>query len=92
MTVYHVGTSGWMYSWNPDGLDWYASKSGLDTIELNMSFYRFPYPNQVRSWARKSSATGLLWSIKIHRSISHRRLLSEPAYDIWGRFHRLFQP
>jgi uncharacterized protein YecE (DUF72 family) len=35
-----VGTSGWFYSWNPDGsFDWFCRFSGLNAVELNMSFY-----------------------------------------------------
>jgi uncharacterized protein YecE (DUF72 family) len=36
-----VGTSGWFYSWNPDGsFDWFSRFSGLNAVELNMSFYK----------------------------------------------------
>ncbi|MEO0226027.1 MAG: DUF72 domain-containing protein, partial [candidate division WOR-3 bacterium] len=50
----HVGTSGWYYEWNQDRtLDWYITNSGLNSIELNASFYRFPFPNQVKAWAKK---------------------------------------
>ena len=34
----YVGTSGWAYFWNPDGLDWYVRNSGLNAVELNASF------------------------------------------------------
>jgi uncharacterized protein YecE (DUF72 family) len=47
-----VGTSGWFYSWNPEGsFDWFVTNSGLNAVELNMSFYRYGYPNMVRGWA-----------------------------------------
>ncbi|RLE90384.1 MAG: DUF72 domain-containing protein, partial [Thermoprotei archaeon] len=73
MEIY-VGTSGWMYDWNIGGnLDWYVKFSELNTVELNASFYRFPFRNQVRSWARKGSK--LKWAIKVHRSITHYRKL-----------------
>ena len=86
-----VGTSGWLYDWNLGGsLDWYVSMSGLNAVELNASFYRFPYPSQVRSWARKGA--GLRWSIKVHRSITHTRRLNEKALPIWDRFSQLFRP
>ncbi|MFP3209319.1 MAG: DUF72 domain-containing protein, partial [Nitrososphaeria archaeon] len=35
----YVGTSGWSYAWNPDGLEWYVRNSGLNAVELNSSFY-----------------------------------------------------
>jgi len=92
MDVY-VGTSGWLYDWNPDGLDWYLKNSGLNSVELNSSFYRFPYPNQVRGWARRTFyRRGFKWSIKIHRSISHYRKVSENSYGIFSKFLNLFRP
>jgi len=86
-----VGTSGWMYDWNLGGsFDWYARFSGLNAVELNASFYRFPFRNQVASWARKGR--GLRWSVKVHRSITHLRKLSTQALDTWRKFRELFQP
>lgn len=86
-----VGTSGWIYDWNLGGsLDWYIQNSGLNAIELNSSFYRFPYPSQVVSWARRGGS--LSWSIKVHRSITHLRKLSDKTIDTWLRFYKLFQP
>ena len=70
MTLIFVGTSGWSYNWNlGKSLEWYTNESGLNAIELNMSFYRFPYPNMIKSWAKKGST--LAWIIKVHRSITH---------------------
>lgn len=86
-----VGTSGWMYDWNFDGtLDWYLANSGLNAVELNVSFYRFPFPSQVLGWSRK--ATNIRWAVKVHRSITHLRKLSDPALETWRRFYMLFQP
>ncbi len=87
-----VGTCGWLYDWNAEGtLDWYISFSGLNAVELNSSFYRFPFPNQVRAWARKSRKL-LRWSVKVHRSITHVRKLREESHETWKRFRRLFRP
>jgi uncharacterized protein YecE (DUF72 family) len=45
-----VETSGWFYDWYDDGtLDWHVERSGLNVVELNASFYRFPFPNMVGS-------------------------------------------
>jgi uncharacterized protein YecE (DUF72 family) len=86
----YVGTSGWLYDWNEGAsLDWYVEESGLNAVELNASFYRFPFRNQVASWARKGRA--LRWSIKVHRSITHTRKMSEKALEIWAKFHDLFK-
>lgn len=87
-----IGTSGWVYSWNPDGLEWYTDNSNLNTVELNMSFYRFPYKNQVIGWARKSERINLRWSIKVNRIITHRYILSEKSYRYFNSFLKLFKP
>ena len=87
----YVGTSGWLYSWNPEGtLDWYVRNSGLNAVELNASLYRFPRPGQVESWARRGRS--LRWAVKVHRSITHLHRLNEKALPLWDRFHKLFKP
>jgi uncharacterized protein YecE (DUF72 family) len=84
-----VGTSGWYYDWNKDKtLDWYISNSGLNAVELNASFYRFPFPNQVKSWAQKGSS--LCWAVKVSRLITHQLRFSERAREIWLKFYDLF--
>jgi uncharacterized protein YecE (DUF72 family) len=86
-----VGTSGWAYSWNKENsLDWYINHSGLNAIELNMSFYRFPYPSMVKSWAKKGKQ--LAWIIKVHRSITHFKKLNKDSYDPFKRFVDIFKP
>ncbi len=91
MVEFFVGTSGWMYDWNLGGsLDWYVRNSGLNAVELNASFYRFPFPSQVAAWARKGRR--LRWAVKVHRSITHVRRLSEKALETWRRFNKLFDP
>jgi len=86
----YVGTSGWLYDWNEGAsLDWYVEESGLNAVELNASFYRFPFRNQVSGWARRGRL--LRWSIKVHRSITHTRKMSEKALEIWVKFHDLFK-
>lgn len=86
----YVGTSGWLYDWNEEAtLDWYIRESGLNAVELNASFYRFPFRNQVKSWARKGKS--IRWAIKVHRSITHLRRLSTGSFDIWTRFRDLFK-
>lgn len=94
MRIY-VGTSGWYYSWNPRlTLDWYLKYSGLNTIELNASFYKFPFPNQVKSWANKTARINpeMRWSIKVNRFITHVFKFSERAFETWNKFQRLFKP
>lgn len=86
-----VGTSGWMYSWNEKGnFDWYIENSGLNSVELNASFYRFPFENQIKSWAKKGIS--LRWSIKVHRLITHKFKLNEEAKESFKKFLELFKP
>lgn len=89
MEIY-VGTGGWMYGWNPDGLRWYAANSGLNAVELNASFYRFPRRMQVEAWAREGRA--LRWAVKIHRYLTHVKRLKEDAMEVWAKFRDLFSP
>lgn len=84
-----VGTSGWYYDWNKDKtLDWYIDNSGLNAVELNASFYRFPFPSQIKSWAKKGR--GLRWSIKVNQLITHRLKFSDKARVTWQKFMGLF--
>lgn len=86
----YIGTSGWRYTWNPDGLEWYVSNTGFNAVELNMSFYGFPRQKQVETWARIGSS--LRWSVKVHRSITHMRRLNEKSHPVWTRFRERFKP
>ena len=84
-----VGTSGWYYEWNKEkSLDWYLANSGLNAVELNASFYRFPFPNQVKSWIAKGKS--MRWVIKANRLITHRYKFSEKALETWQRFTDVF--
>jgi uncharacterized protein YecE (DUF72 family) len=86
-----VGTSGWSYDWNQGGnLQWYVAHSGLNAVELNASFYRFPFESYVRNWRKQ--AADLRWSVKVHRSITHNHKFNEEALDIWKRFRDRFLP
>ncbi|MDD5419789.1 MAG: DUF72 domain-containing protein [Methanomicrobiaceae archaeon] len=86
-----VGTSGWYYDWNSaKSLECFAAHSGLNAIELNFSFYRFPTVAQAARWAEQGG--GLRWSVKVHRSVTHRLLFSEQAQEVWERFSERFAP
>lgn len=90
MEIY-VGTSGWMYSWNKEGnFKWYVENSNLNAVELNASFYRFPFPNQIAGWSKRSK--NLRWSIKVNRLITHKYRLKDEAIDSFNRFQELFKP
>jgi uncharacterized protein YecE (DUF72 family) len=88
---FYVGTSGWFYPWNEKrSLEWYVANSGLNAVELNASFYRFPSPMAVKSWSRIGQ--GLRWSVKVNRFITHNFKFSENAFQTWEKFFRLFEP
>lgn len=87
----YVGTSGWIYDWNPDGFEWYIRNAGLNAVELNASFYRYPFRSQVEGWKRRSPSF-LRWSLKVHRLITHVYRFSGKAYDRWASFIDLFKP
>jgi len=86
-----VGTSGWSYDWNRGkNLDWYLTNSGLNAVELNASFYRFPYKNQIAGWAKKGAK--IRWCVKVHRFVTHQHKFNETARGVWQRFLDLFSP
>jgi len=86
-----VGTSGWSYDWNRGrSLDWYLGSAGLDAMELNASFYRFPPPARVAGWAVKGR--GIRWCVKVHRYITHLHRFNEIGRRSWERFLALFAP
>lgn len=86
-----VGTSGWMYDWNKGKtLDWFVENAGLNAVELNASFYRFPFPNQVKHWVEIGSE--LSWSIKVNRFITHNFKFSKKSYRTFGKFIDIFNP
>ncbi|MEM2111730.1 MAG: DUF72 domain-containing protein [Candidatus Bathyarchaeia archaeon] len=86
-----VGTSGWLYGWNENqSLEWYVENSGLNAIELNASFYRFPFPNAVKSWVIKGKE--LRWSVKVNRWVTHVFRFNEKAFDLWKKFEKIFEP
>jgi len=90
MEIY-IGTSGWYYNWNKDKtLDWYVANTGFNIIELNASFYRFPFPNQIKSWAKKSK--NLRWIVKVNRIITHLYRFNKNAILTFKKFIKLFEP
>ncbi len=86
-----VGTSGWRYSWNlGNSLDWYIKNSNLNAVELNASFYRFPFPSQVKGWAK--SCNQLRWAVKVNRRITHLLKFNDESFTVWSDFKKLFEP
>jgi uncharacterized protein YecE (DUF72 family) len=85
----HVGTSGWSNPiWNPNGLEWYVNNSGLNAVELNMSFYHLPHKYQIEEWAEIGKK--LLWTVKVNRSITHFFRFNNTAVEKMVEFLELF--
>jgi uncharacterized protein YecE (DUF72 family) len=86
-----IGTSGWAYKWFPKAtLNWYVENSGMNTIELNSSFYYYPKPSSVENW--KTIGKDLSWAIKVHRGITHISRMKEDTHKLFNRMLELFSP
>src|SRR5215208_5275917 len=82
---WHIGCSGfhykeWKEEFYPKGLaqsrwfDYYARH--FTTLELNVTFYRFPTVKSLKSWYDKAPA-GFNFSSKVPRSITHFKKFEE---------------
>lgn len=97
MVKYFIGTSGWWYNhWKgifyPQKLEereWFKFyASHFDTVEVNSSFYRLPFPNLVRGWAKKAPP-GFKFTLKGWRRITHLKRLKEIEEDLFTFLSRL---
>jgi len=93
---FYVGCSGWSYgAWAgkfyPAGLkqgEWltyYAQH--FNTVEVNMSFYRFPFKNMLKGWHNKTPK-GFLFTLKANRMITHVKKL-KGTEKLVGSFYSL---
>ncbi len=83
--VLHIGTSGWSYrEWKnrfyppecPQRLWFEHYASIFNAVELNATFYRHFPDSTFQKWASRAPA-GFEYALKVPRSISHRRDLSQ---------------
>ena len=86
----YLGTSGWSYpGWRgrfyPAGL---ASKGWLpfyaehfNTVEINMTFYRFPKAEMLENWIALTPA-GFKFTLKANRGITHLKKLRDVGHDV----------
>lgn len=88
--TYHLGTSGWSYpGWkgrfyppdlNPsDWLPFYAKH--FATVEINMTFYRFPKPETLRGWLERTPAH-FSFTLKANRQITHLKKLRNVKNEV----------
>jgi uncharacterized protein YecE (DUF72 family) len=89
MTI-HLGTSGWSYpGWSAlfypedlsskDWLDFYSRH--FDTVEINMTFYRFPKPETLRGWLDKTPPH-FVFTLKANRQITHLKKIRDVYHEV----------
>lgn len=77
----YLGCSGWYYDhWiglfyppDKDKSEWlgYYTKF-FNTVEVNASFYRLPFPNMLKSWYRKTPQD-FIFTLKANKNITHTK-------------------
>lgn len=95
-TSIYIGTSGWSYDhwvglFYPEDLkknEWlpfYAKH--FNTVELNMSFYRFPFKNMLKGWKNKMPGNFKM-TFKANRQITHRKKFYDVA-NVTEKFYNM---
>jgi uncharacterized protein YecE (DUF72 family) len=88
--IYHLGTSGWSYQgWKgrfyPEELsqkEWFPYYvQHFNTVEINMTFYRFPKPETLRGWLSKVPER-FKFTLKANRQITHYKRIKGVKSDI----------
>lgn len=88
--IYHLGTSGWSYpGWkgkfypvelsSSEWLPFYAQH--FATVEINMTFYRFPKPETLRSWLERTPPH-FRFTLKANRRITHLKKLRNVKSEV----------
>ena len=89
----YIGCSGWSYDhWigefyppdlkKKDWLKFYVDF--FNTVEVNMTFYRFPFPNVLKSWHNKTPYD-FKFTFKANRLITHQKKFKD-VEDLLNRF------
>ena len=91
-----IGTSGWSYDhWigkfyprEMERTDWIKHLAEhFNSVELNMSFYRFPFKNMLKGWYNKLP-DNFQMTMKANRNITHRKRLQN-IDELLLRFYNL---
>jgi len=88
--TYYLGTSGWSYDdWEgrfypedtsrKEWLQYYARH--FSSVEINMTFYRFPKPEILKGWVEKTPSN-FKFTLKANRQITHRKKIVGVKNDI----------
>lgn len=97
-TQWYIGCSGFSYKeWKdifyPNGLpqknwfEYYARH--FNTLELNVTFYRFPELKFLQSWYRKSP-DDFVFSVKVPKVITHQKKLKDIA-ELLDQFYKVLK-
>lgn len=85
-----IGTSGWWYEhWRgrfypPDIKEnkWFEYYTRFfKSVEVNSSFYRLPFPNMVKGWAKKAPQD-FKFTLKMWRRVTHLKKIKDVREDI----------
>ncbi len=88
--TYLLGTSGWSYpDWKgrfyPEDLPqrkWLPFYSDhFNSVEINMTFYRFPKPETLKGWLDKTPSN-FTFTLKANRQITHYKKLQDVKGDL----------
>jgi len=90
MTVIRIGTAGWSYrDWEgivyPAGAERSFNRLSylagfFDTIEVNVTFYRFPEARFCRDWvSRTGHNPDFRFTVKLHRNFTHDLASADPG-------------
>jgi len=86
----HIGTSGWSYPhWRglfyPEDLpakDWFGYYGRqFCTVEINMTFYRYPNPETLKGWMEKAPP-GFTFGFKANRRITHIKRIKDVGPEL----------
>ncbi len=87
---FHIGTSGWSYpGWvslfYPEDLsskDWLVFYSQhFSTVEINMTFYRFPKPDTLKNWLERTPPN-FTFTLKANRQITHLKKIRNVHHEV----------
>lgn len=89
-SAFHLGTSGWSYpGWkglfyppdlrSSDWLEFYARR--FATVEINMTFYRFPKPETLAGWLERTPPK-FCFTLKANREITHLKKLRKVKSEV----------
>ena len=95
-TNFYIGTSGWSYEhwvdrFYPADLkknEWFPFYTQYyNTVELNMSFYRYPFKNMLKGWKNKMSRDFKM-TFKANRQITHQKKFHDVEEEV-AKFYQI---